>query len=100
MKSTIRHAIQAARLRSKEPPRATESCPVLMSSPVIQTALSEIMNGDTLTIPDVMRTLHCKRDKAIRFTRRGLGRGVMKIGKSYVIPRSVFEEMIAELLAA
>ena len=100
MKQSIKNAIEAARLRSKERPSEVESRPVLVSSPVIQTALKEIMDGDTFTIPDVMETLKCEKDKAIRVVKTRLGRGAVKIGKSYLIPRTVFEEIILEALVA
>ena len=98
MRKAIRFAMQAARLRSSKPEKNTESRPVLMSSPVIQTAIREIGDGDTLTIPDVCEKLHCKKDKAIRLVRKR--HGVAKIGKSYLIPRSVFESIIRESLVA
>jgi hypothetical protein len=94
----IRANVEAARLRSTDPKKGKEPRPILMSSPGIRTAIQEIDDGHTLTIPDVCEKLRCKKDKALRLVRKR--DGVVKIGKSYLIPRSVFEAIIRESLVA
>ena len=70
----------------------------LTSSPVVETAVREISQSNTLTIKDVMERFHCEKDKALRIFKKQPG--VSKIGKSYIIPQSVFERVVRQSLVA
>ena len=65
---------------------------MLMSSPLVETAVKEINQCNSLTTEDVMRRLHCGKDKALRIFKKEPG--VSKIGKSYIIPQSVFDRVV------
>jgi hypothetical protein len=98
MKAAIKHRIELARSRSAmpysagRPASAPAPTAVLMSSPLVLEAMKEVNAVNTLTIEDVMLRLHCGKDKALRTFKREPG--VVKIGKSYLIPQSVFDRVV------
>jgi len=73
------------------------SC-MVMSSPLAMEAVREVNQGETLTVKDVQERLHCEKKKAIRLFRSEPG--VMKIGKSYIIPQSAFDRVLRRSLVA
>lgn len=99
MKSRIKHLIEKRNTgQSLKRAVAPSAAPLLMSSPLVETAVKEINDGNSLTIPDVMQRLHCGKDKAVRTFKKE--QGVSKIGKSYIIPQSVFDRVVRRGLIA
>ena len=97
MRKAIKRALESARFRNTTRQEIVPN-PSLVSSQLVEVVVQEINNGESLTIPDVMSRLRCKKDKAIRLVRAR--RGVAKVGKSYLIPQSVFHAIIRESLVA
>jgi hypothetical protein len=71
---------------------------MLMSSSVALEAVREVNEGAALTLKDVQERLHCEKKKAIRLIKNEPG--VMKIGKSYLIPQSAFDRVLRRSLVA
>jgi len=89
--------IDQARTRGSAVASATAKRPTL-SAIQADTSVREVIDCDVFTIRDVQARLHCAKDKALRLAKKEPG--VVKIGKSYLIPRSVFERLIRRSLIA
>jgi len=101
MKKEIKLKMEQARARAAGldlPSGKPTKLSVLVSSGQADTSVREISDGESLTIRDVQARLRCEKDKALRMFKKEPG--VVKIGKSYLIPRSVFERVLRRSLIA